>query len=236
MQQTKRLAWMFLMMCGLSMAASASGLAALPELLPEATVANPLGFTSLSKTSVFTVGAVGIVSKKSKGTSTAFSPKLGAGRMVFEETESGVVGTCTSTGQAAGTVAVTGTFHVRDANETVGAVLTLIVAIAFLLTPVTITCQPTNIQIALSGCVAGLVLPPYSRKTKELIVDFEKTFIRNDEKIIRILNEANTAEENCEMKASVEGGAMELMSLETTQTLTGFSKGGVAVEVEVMPL
>lgn len=234
----RRLGWfglVFVVVCASASVASASATATLPSLLPEATGANPVGFTSSSEASSFESGIGAFTSTKSKGNGTGFSLKLGALLWLLEDVSNELDEGCTglASGQKAGDIEVTGTFHVRDAKETVGVSLTLVVAIIFLILPVHFSCGDTS--MIETGCLAGLLLYG-APKSKEVTIDFEKVKGKNDNKIIFVLTEGNEREEACELKSSENGGPAVLTSVETFQKWAKFHKGAEEVSVEVMPL
>jgi hypothetical protein len=210
----------------------ASASAALPNVLPEPTAASPVGFITTSGTSIYGSGVLTFSSTASAGEENMTSGKLGAFKQVLQGTTNSLSEKCTGLSDTtAGNITVVGTFHIRDAKETVGSVVTLVVAVAFLLSPVHFSCGTT--LWLLTGCIAGLLQRP-AGKAKELAISIVKS--GTDNKIIKILNEANTAEENCEMKVAINEGSLELTAEEIIESLTKFSKGGLATELEVMPL
>jgi hypothetical protein len=60
------------------------------------------------------------------------------------------------------------------------------------------------------------------------------THVGPDNEIIKVFNEADTKEENCELLASQSEGTFELSAADTKQELSGFKQSGKATEVEVM--
>lgn len=207
----------------------------LPNILPAGTAAEPVLATSSSGVSTFGNGILKLTSQKSKGTLDSTSTKLGTFKVAFEETEDEIARTCTGVGDAAGVVLVEGTFHIRDFKEKG----TLLTAAIFLLNEVHFTCENavSKVLLLVRGCVAG-ALTPENTLTNTLTVTLAKNGGLNDNLIITVLNEANTAEEPCQLLSSENEGAFVLSNEKTTQTLTGFKKdpAGTAVEVLVMRL
>jgi hypothetical protein len=213
-----------------SMAASASA-ATVPNVLPAGTAAEPVTATASSGETEFGNGFIKVTSKKSTGTQSGNSTKLGAFTNKFKETKDTLGSACKgSKDTEAETVTVSGTFHIRDYKE--GGV-TLRVATIFLLNEVKFTCG--SIEVTTVGCVAG-ALTPENAKAKSLTVTLARNGTLNDNKIVTILNESNTENETCQLLAKMGAGALELSSQVQTSTVTEFKKNGAAVEVEVMPL
>jgi hypothetical protein len=206
-----------------------------PNILPAGTGAAPLTFNSSGGTSIFGNGLLKLTSPKSTGSGAGNEEKLGTFDILFEGVKDALGRTCTGLFNSStkegdlteGSVLAKGTFHIRDYK--LGAELR-VTQIA-LLREVHFSCG--TLLVVVRGCVAG-DLTPKEGLTKELTVTLKKEGADNT--IIKVLNEANTAEENCELSSSTDEKAFELSSEETTQTLTGFKKAGAATEVLVMPL
>jgi hypothetical protein len=199
-----------------------------PNILPTGNGATPLTFTSKSGTSLFGNGLLKLTSPKSEGSGAGNAEKLGTFDILFLGVKDALGRTCTGlSDKVEGSVLATGTFHIRDYK--LGAELR--VAQIALLREVHFTCG--TLLVVVRGCVAG-DLTPKEGLTKILTVTLKKE--ANDNTIIKVLNEENTAEENCELTSSTDEKPFELSSEETTQELEGFKKGGAATEVLVMPL
>lgn len=199
----------------------------LPNILPAASAGSPITSVASSGKSEFGNGLTKITSTASKGTSSGESENTGSFKTTFEGSTS-LLGTCTGAGDTSGDVLVSGTFDIRDAKE--GS--TLIVVSLFLLNKVVLTCGST--EIGVEGCVAGKITP-VSELTELETVTLAKT--GSDNNIITVLNEANTAEEACQLLAKVgSAGKTELSAQETTQTLKEFKQNSAAVEILVMGL
>ena len=231
MRKLKFLGAAFIAMLAFTSIAASLAQAAEPNILPEGTAAAPLTAESSSGTSVFGSSILEVSSAKSEGTLSGNSPKLGSFQVQFLESKNVATGVkCTGLSSLDGTgvILVQGTFHIRD-YKAAGALKT---AAIFLLLPVHFSCGPTLVIVL--GCVAG-ALTPESTLAKTLTVTLAVS--GKDNTIITVLNEANSAEEACQLLFAAEGGStFKLSSEATTQTLTNFKKGGAAVEVLVMPL
>jgi hypothetical protein len=235
MKQLKVLGVAFIAILALTSIAAtlAQAAATLPSLLPEATPASNI--TAVSKSGVSTFGHAGILeleSTSSAGTLTGNSLKLGSFQIAFKETTNIATGLpCTGLSSLDGTgvVLVQGTYHIRDFKEN----STLLVAATFLLLPVHFTCAG-KLFIVL-GCVAGAVTPE-SVLTKFLVINLAKNGTLSDNLIITVLNEANTAEEACQLSFG-EGTNTEKLGFEVTkQEISKFEQGGKEITVLVMPL
>jgi hypothetical protein len=84
------------------------------------------------------------------------------------------------------------------------------------------------------GCVAGGITTPINALSKTLTVTL--TAISGDNEIITVLNQENTAEENCELKGSTNEGEFKLSYYEATGVSLGFKKLSTQEEILVMPL
>jgi hypothetical protein len=206
-----------------------------PNILPTGTGAAPLTFNSSSGTSIFGNGLIKLTSPKSTGSGAGNAEKLGTFDLLFEGFKDALGRTCTGLFNSEtkegdlteGSVLVKGTFHIRDYK--LGAELR--VAQIWLLKEAHSSCG--TLLVVLRGCVAG-DLTPKEGLSKTLTVTLKKEGADNT--IIKVLNEANTAEENCELTSSTDEKAFELSTFETTQALAEFKKAGAATEVLVMPL
>jgi hypothetical protein len=207
--------------------ASAAAEATLPNILPE-------GISSLLATikcnaSFFGGKAKGVVeSSKCIGQVSSTSTKKGTFNISFENTKTPLGTACTGLGDAeSGLVLMSGTYHIRDYKN---AAKELKIAILYLLKPVHFSCG--TLLVIIRGCVAG-ALTPEKMLTKTLTATLSTG--NGDNNIIKVLNEGNTAEENCELTISENEGAFSLTALETTQQISEFKITG-AVEALVMPL
>jgi hypothetical protein len=206
-----------------------------PNILPTGNGATPLTYNTKSGTSTFGNGLLKLTSPKSTGTGAGNAEKLGTFDILLEEVKDALGRTCTGLFNSEtkegdlkeGSVLLKGTYHIRDYK--LGAELR--VAQIWLLKEVHYSCG--TLLVVWHGCMAG-DLTPKEGLTKELKVTLKKEGADNT--IIKVLNEENTAEENCEVTSSTDEKPFELFSLETTQELTGFKKAGAATEVLVMPL
>jgi hypothetical protein len=206
-----------------------------PNILPEATAAEPLTGTILATApSTFGSSPLELTSPKAEGTFEGNSPKLGLIFLKFLEVESVLAATkCTglhNTGE--GEVTVLGTYHVRDYKE--GA--NLRTALITLLLPVHFTCgTAVPVLVVVSGCVAG-ALTPENVLTKVLSVLLKKNSSGKDNEIITVLNEANTKEEACQLLSKEGSGATKLSVEAAHLELLGFLQNKKPTEVLVMPL
>jgi hypothetical protein len=235
MKQVKILGAAFIAILALtSIAASlAQAAATLPSVLPTAGPGEKeiVSATTSSGTSTFGNGLLEITSSTSTGTQTGNAAKLGSFDVLFEKTASVLGPVCTGLSDTTkGSVLVLGTFHIRDYKEGTN----LRTAAIFLLLPVHFECEGVAL-VVVSGCVAG-ALTPENVLTKTLTAKLAKNGSKNDNVIITVLNETNTAEEACQLLASENGGAFKLSNEVTTQLITGFKQNGAEVTVLVMPL
>jgi hypothetical protein len=199
-----------------------------PNILPQGTGASPLTATSKSGESKFGNGLLAATSTKSTGSLSDNAEKLGTYDLLFEGFRDALGRTCTGLeDKESGSVLFLGTFHVRDAK--VGTELDVVLINLF--KPVHFTCGTT--LIVEFGCVV-IRLTPAGTLAKSLTDTLTKE--GSDDTIIKVLNEENTAEENCELLAAENEKSASLTSFASTLTIEGFKKGGVAVEVLVMPL
>ena len=233
MKHLKILGMAFFAMLSLTaiLAATANAAATLPSLLPKAGPGEEHVLSSFtSKESTFNSGIELISSAKDEGTLEGTSLKLGLADVLFLETKDALGTACTGLNDTvSGSVLALGTYHLKDYN----AGPTLRVALVVLLTPVHFECG-SSISIVVSGCVAG-ALTPENVQTKTLTGTLVKK--GEDNAIITVLNEENTATELCQLHSQTNGGATKLSSEETTETITNFHGGTVTNgEVEVMRL
>jgi len=229
MRRSKLLGLVFMTMLALtSIGAATAAAESLPNILPLGEKEHPLESQSKSGKSTFGSGLEEIVSEKSKDNESGTSEKLGTFHVTFEEVKSVALGQCQGVGDVAGIVLVLGQFHVRDAKENGN----LIVVILFLLENVLFTCGAGKVPITVEGCVAGQVTPTTLTNTLTVTLALNG----KDNLIVTVLNEANTAEEACQLLASVNGGATVLSSQKQTATLENFTKEAKAVQVLVMEL
>jgi hypothetical protein len=212
------------------MAASASA-EQLPNVLPTAGTgaAKEVKANTSSKTAEFGNGLLKITSPKSSGTQTGNATKLGFYKTTFVEAKDTLGRKCTTGTETAGTIISEGTFHTRDYKK--GAELAT--ASVLLVKEQTFKCG--ELEIKVKGCVAGQ-LTPENTLTKTLTLHLEHEGSKNDEKIITVLNEANTANELCELLSSSDGKAFELSSQQQEVAITEFKQNGAAVEELVMKL
>jgi hypothetical protein len=233
MRQLKILSMAFMAVLALTGVISAVASAeTLPSVLPEGSEKAPLIGTSSTGKSEFGSGALSLSSPKGKGKFEATAGNKGTFNELYEEVRGPLGESCNSGKLGKGLVESTGTFIARDYKN---AAKELKVALIFKPAALTIHCEKTEITV--EGCVAGALTPEPKKageKTKALTITLATS--GKDNEIIKVLNEAHTAEENCELKSSTNKGKSELSSQKQTTTLSGFKKGGTATEVEVMPL
>jgi MFS family permease len=201
--------------------ASAAG-----NVLPVATKASPLSFITTSGAVKFGSGLTTVTATSSLAEASGESEKEGTSHLALFGATS-ALGTCTTAGDAAGVILAIPIWHWTRpylVNGTWFAAWVLL-----LLTPIQFSCG--SVPVVVSGCLAG-ALSPESILTTLLTATFAVS--GSDNKIISVLNEAETGEVTCQLLASVNGGATVLSSVEVTGTLSGFKKGGVATEVLVM--
>jgi hypothetical protein len=214
--------------CTLSATASAE---MAPNVLPLGTEANPLTGTSSSATSTFGNGLLKVESKKSEGTFSGTSEKLGTFDALILESKDTLGRTCTGLNDTtAGSILALGTFHIRAYKNAANELKT---AVLFLLSP-EVHFECGTLLIIWKGCLAG-ALTPESVLSTSLTATLAKNGSLNDNIIVKVENEALTGEENCELLSKTDEGSFELATLVTTQTLTGFKQSGSAVTVLVMP-
>ncbi len=242
------LALMSLMaMLALSASISASASASLPELLPEATEANPITFTNKStagtKTNLETKSGEKTTCEKATSTGSATSLKLGRFDILFEKCTAkkfGVTATCTGLNdKTAGSILVLGTFHVwygllKTTKED------LHTALVFLIEEVHFTCAALGLEelILVRGCAAGLLLP-LNELVKVLDTEFERALNAKKEAekgvndITLVLNEKNE-EISCKLETSLGGKAFEQSSQEGMGEIEKFEQGKKAITVLIM--
>jgi len=217
--------------------AAASNAATLPSMLPEAGPGAEhilVAFTSAE--SKLGGSFEGVKSKKDEGTLEINSLKLGLFDILFLETKDAIGTTCTGLNDTtAGSVLALGTFHIRDYTTSGGALLT---AADILLIPVHFSCGGTLVVV--SGCVLGAMSPENTKlKGGGLSIKFEKASGKEDNALITVLNEGNTASENCELLSENSiNTTTKLVFEETTEgLLPAFRNGtGTEIEIEVMRL
>jgi hypothetical protein len=208
-----------------------------PNILPIGSQAAPLTATGSSGTSTFGNGLLKLTSPKSTGSGAGFAEKLGTFDVLFEGVKDALGRSCTGLFNSStkegdlteGSILATGTAHLRDYK--LGAELR--VAGISLLREVHFSCG--TLLVVVRGCLAGDITPKEGL-TKTLTATAKKEAGKNDNTIIKVLNEENTAEENCELTSSTDESTFELSSLESTGEASGFKKSGAATEVLVMPL
>jgi hypothetical protein len=103
----------------------------------------------------------------------------------------------------------------------------------FLLKIVHFSCG-SSVLVIVDGCVAGGITTPVNTLSKTLTVGL--TSKSGDNEIIKVFNQENTAEENCELRSSQNEAEFKLSTEEVTGVSLGFKKGSTAEEVLVMPL
>jgi hypothetical protein len=231
MRQFKLLSLAFMAVLSLTGAITAAASATEPNILPEGTALAPLTGTSSSGLSSFGNGVITVESPASTGTFEGTSAKLGNFDALFTGSHlSGTEVKCTGLNDTTpGSILAKGTFHIRDYKK--GTELRT--AIIFLISP-EIHFECGELLVIVKGCVAAALTPDNNTLVTSLTATLAKT--AGDNQIVKVLNEANTAEENCELLSKEGAGVFKLSSEVTTQTLTGFKQSGSAVTVLVMPL
>jgi hypothetical protein len=210
-------------------AATASAAATLPNVLPAGSASEPVNFTGSSAKTTFGDGIEKVTSEASTSTASGNAAKSGTFNVLFKESKDILGTTCTglNSGETSGDISVSGTFHVVDygTKDEVGN--------TFLLKTVHFSCG-SSILVIVQGCVAGAITTPVNTLSKTLTVQL--TAKSGDNEIIKVFNTENTAEENCELKASQNEAEFKLSSQEQKQVSLGFKKGSTAEEILVMPL
>jgi hypothetical protein len=234
MKQMKILTMALMAMFALTglIAAAASAQPTLPSILPLSGPKNILESTSTTGASRFGNGVLSLHGTKGKGSNSANGTKLGSFKELYESVTGPLGEQCTGSGNPAGTVETTGTFHVRDYKNSAKELKT---ALIFLTNIVKIECKESKTKIEVKGCVAA-ALTPEGQLTKSLLVGLSARGTENVETIKTVLNEANTAEELCELLSKTNEGACEQSSQTQTTELSEFKSAGTATEVLVMPL
>jgi hypothetical protein len=206
--------------------AAASAFAAFPNVLPAGTAGAPLKATTSSGTSTFGSGFTTLTSEKSEGTAELTSEKSGPFDQLFLVVHDLLGRKCTGLEDTVeGSVLAKGEAHYRFSPGNVTPVL-----VSFLLKEVHFSCGTTLVVV--KGCVLGVVSEPYNTPVKSSTVTLTKS--GTDNTTVKVENEAGTGSENCELLAAENEKAFSLSAQETTQTLTGFTKSGTAVEPTVM--
>jgi hypothetical protein len=204
----------------LSSLAASSALAALPNILP-----TTAGITFHSEGGTSGMGS--ITSGMTVGTAETTGTEGDAGifKTTFEKAKQALLGTCTSVGQASGSILVEGTYKVVAADLHSKE----IAALLLLLNPqVEFTCGATS--FALAGCVAGELT-----RASELSTLLTTTFnvVGSDNEIISYLN-ASDEPEACQLITKIGAGSTELSSLQMTQNLSKFTESGKNIEALLM--
>jgi len=231
MKRSKLLGLAFMAILALTSTATATASAeSLPNILPCGTEALPVTSISESGESTFGSGLTSVTSTSSLGTLSSNGEgncKLGLFHTSFLNVKTSLGTLCEGLGDVDGIVLVLGKYHIRDAKE--GA--NLITVMAFLLEKVHFLCG--SLLILVEGCVAGKLSPPNELTT---LLETNLEVEGKDNKIITILNEANTAEEACQLLAALNEGNTELSSQKTKQFGSKFIQNSAEVKVLVMPL
>jgi len=204
-----------------------------PSIIPEATEARPISFSAKSGATTFEEerGLGAISCRKDTGTGLFNAAKAGTYSISFSECTAPIVGECTSSEAAKGTISTTGTFKLRFLTK-VAMEKHEKAVVAFLEQRVHITCGAVSVLVS-SGCLPG-ALSPVDKKlksTEHYTVRLEGKGGRQSS--TKILNEAGTAEETCELKASENGGAERPADLNTTEEISQTEQGGRSIETEV---
>jgi hypothetical protein len=217
--------------CGLVGVVSACALAeaTTPSVLPEGTTTEPVtGKSECLGKSIFSAGFVPVEAGRCEGTFSGNAKKLGTFDLLYLETSlSGTA--CTGlTDKTVGSVLMTGTFHVRHYNLNKN----LFTAEVFLLTEFHLECG--TLLLRWKGCVAAELTPNEEKLTEKLMLTFKTE--KGDNVPVKVLNDENTGEENCELLSSLGTGAFKLSAVTQVTDLKGFEKNKKAVTVLVMPL
>jgi hypothetical protein len=228
MRRSKLLGLAFMVVLALtSIAATAASAEELPTILPLGSKAEAVTSTNTSGESVFGTGLLSVKSPESSGEASETEAQNGTYHVDFKGTE--LLGTkCQSLEDTTkpGIVLSLGSTHLRDAKEGTK----LITVVAFLVENTHFSCGETLILTL--GCVAGKLLPETGKLVSETKVDLETE--GKDNKIIKISNATLTAEENCQLLASINGAGFALSEQKQTVTNKGFKKGTKATEVLIM--
>jgi hypothetical protein len=216
------LAVMGLLMLAVGLASMAS--AATTVLLPESEVsmkASGLGEVAFKEEGTFTE----LTCKESSGEGTMLK-KLSPSEwtIIFKLCLTSFLGLqlCTGLANSANSSEVTikATAHLKKHKTGVAVVL--------LLLPVHFECQPANILFEVKGCIAGLITPINKKikTTEHATLTFKQT--GGLQEILKVLNDAETAEEECKMEAKEGTGAFKPAGETATEDVTA------TVETEIM--
>jgi hypothetical protein len=231
MRQIKLLSLAFMAALSITgaMAGAASAEATTPSILPEGTASEPVnGKSECLGTSTFGAGVLKVEAKKCEGTFSGNAKKLGTFDNLFLETALEGVNCTGLTDKVVGSVLATGTFHVRHYNLN----SKLFTAETFLLNELHFECGTVLLRV--KGCVAADLTPNEEKLTEKLTLTFKVE--KGDNVPVKVLNEENTGEENCELLSSIGTGAFKLSTQTQVADLKGFEKNKKAVTVLVMPL
>jgi hypothetical protein len=217
--------------CGLVGVVSACAFAeaTAPSVLPEGTTTEPVnGKSECLGKSTFGNGVLKFEAGKCESTFSSNAKKLGTFDLLYlEMTLEGV--TCTGlTDKVSGSLLMTGTFHVRHYNLN----SKLFTAETWLLNELHFECG--TVLVRWKGCLAAELTPNEEKLTEKLTLTFKTE--KGDNVPVKVLNEEDTGEENCELLSSLGTGAFKLSAVTQVTDLKGFEKNKKAVTVLVMPL
>jgi len=210
--------------------ASATASAEELRMLPLGTGANPVKFNVASGVGKLVAGTSKIKCEKDKGTGEATSARLGTFRVTFEECkEEELKVTCRGLKDLPGNITAEGEFHLRRLLGTEAEQKHIVVF--FLLSNVHFSCSIVLVKV--SGCVAGLI-KPINTLTKELAIGVELEGTK--QKILEADTDGElTGMEKCgPLQVAKNEGTAENGTEETTETMSGFTQGGSAVEALIM--
>jgi len=228
MQRFRILGVAILAIFAIGAVASATASAEELRMLPLGTTTNPVKFNITSGAGELVSGTSKIKCAKDKGTGEATSARLGKFRVTFEECkEEAAKVACRGLADLPGNITAEGEFHLR---RLLGTEQKHIV-VFFLLPNVHFSCSIVLVKV--TGCVAGLIKPINELK-KELAIGIEVSAEK------QVILEADTdgeltGMETCgPLKVSTNEGTAANGTESTTETMSGFTQGGSAVEALIM--
>jgi hypothetical protein len=143
------------------------------------------------------------------GSSELKTDKSGTLDVLFSECKSSGL-TCTGLGDTAGTISVEGEYRLRYATLSPKTV-----SLALLLNAFHFTCS--IVLVIIRGCLGGLV-EPINKSTEVLKLAYKQKG-PGEQEPSKIFNEEGSAEESCQMEASINGGSYVPASEVSSQEL-----------------
>ena len=200
------------------------------RLLPLGTTANPVKFNVSSAGGELGSEVAKITCVKDKGTGETTSARLGKFRVTFEECKNVASGAaCRGLSDLPGNITAEGEFHLRRLLGTEAEQKHIVVF--FLLKEVHFSCSIVLVKV--TGCVAGLI-EPINKLAKELTI---KLTVSGGKQVILEADTDGelTGMEKCgPLQVSVNEAAPANGTESTTETMSGFTQGGTAVEALLM--